>query len=234
MDQIWFAGFIATCFGVGIGGVIVYFINGFKRSLGTIYALCTGLILGLVSFSIVPEALRLGNWLILAIGFLGGTFVFKLIHATLPTKLESRPEMKTGLFLMLIISFHNFPIGIILGANAQLDFSQSLLQTLILHNIPEGMILFTLLFIAGFRFLPFVLISFIVAVPVAVGALIGEMVGLQNTFVWSFLVSLTVGMIYMVTIKEILPESVKHGSNIYSVFIAGGAFFLIGGYLLYL
>ena len=234
MHQVWFIGFVATFLGVGIGGVIVYFINGFKRGLGTIYALCAGLILGLISFGIAPEALRLGNWIILVLGFLAGTIVFTLIHATLPTKLVSRPEMKTSLFLMLIISLHNFPIGVILGANIQSDVSHSLLQILILHNIPEGMILFAFVNIAGFRFLPFVLISFIVSVPVATGVLIGEMMGLQNTYVWSFIISLTVGMIYMVTMKEILPESIRRSSNIYSVLVAGFAFFLVGCYLLYL
>lgn len=231
MNQVWLIGFAATFLGVAIGGVIVYLINGFKRSLGTIYALCAGLILGLISFSIVPEVLELGNWWVLASGFIAGIILFKLIHAGLALKLEKRREMETGLLLMFIISFHNLPIGVILGANEQSDLSQSLLQTLILHNIPEGMILFTFIFINGFRFLPFVLFSLIVAFPVAIGALIGEMTGVQNTYVWSFLISLTVGTIYMVTMKEILPESIKHSSNRYSVLIAVIAFVLIGGYL---
>ena len=234
MNQIWFVGFIATFFGVGIGGMIAWFINGFNRSMGTIYALCAGLILGLMSFGIAPEALELGNWSILAVGFLAGVIVFKLIHDTLTRKLGEKREMKTALLLTLIISFHNLPIGVILGANEQSDLSKSLLQTLILHNIPEGMILFTFLFIASFRLFPLVLLSFIVAVPVAVGALIGEILGLPNTYLWSFLISLTVGTIYMVTMKEILPESIKRSPNWYSLLVAGIAFFLIGGYLLYL
>lgn len=234
MDQVWFISFIATFFGVGIGGIIAWLINGFNRSMGTIYALCAGLILGLMSFGIAPEALRLGNWFVLAIGFIVGVIAFKLIHAILTRKLGKRPEIKTALLLTLIISFHNLPIGVILGANEQSDLSKSLLQTLILHNIPEGMILFTFLFIASFRLFPLVLLSFMVAVPVAVGALIGEMIGLQNTYLWSFLISLTVGTIYMVTMKEILPESIKRSSNWYSLIVAVIAFFLIGGYLLFL
>lgn len=234
MDQVWFIGFIATFFGMGIGGMIAWLINGFNRSMGTIYALCAGLILGLMSFCIAPEALRLGNWFVLAVGFIVGVIVFKLIHAILTRKLEKRPEMKTALLLTLIISFHNLPIGVILGANEQSDLSKSLLQTLILHNIPEGMILFTFLFIASFRLFPLVLLSLMVAVPVAIGALIGEMIGLQNTYVWSFLISLTVGTIYMVTMKEILPESIQRSSNLYSLLVTVIAFFLVGGYLIFL
>ncbi|WP_246231680.1 hypothetical protein [Sporosarcina jiandibaonis] len=46
--------------------------------------------------------------------------------------------------------------------------------------------------------------------------------------------SLTVGTIYMVAVKEILPESIKHSSNAYSLLVAIISFFLIGAYLLYL
>ncbi|MCZ2260728.1 ZIP family metal transporter [Sporosarcina sp. G11-34] len=234
MNDIWFVGFIATFFGVGIGGVLSFFINGFKRSVGTIYAVCTGLILGLISFEIAPEAIRLGNWIVLALGFIAGVVLFKAIHAILEVQLHKRPDLKSGFLLALIISIHNFPIGVILGTSEESDISTSLLQTLILHNIPEGMILFTLLFIAGFRFLPLLLLSFVLAVPVAAGALLGEVIGTQHHLLWAFLLSLTVGTIYMVTMKEILPEARKHSSKRYSLFVTVIAFCLIGAYVIYL
>jgi zinc transporter, ZIP family len=234
LSHIWLIGFIATFFGVVIGGVLSYFINGFKRSMGTVYAVCAGLILGLISFGIAPEAIALGNWIILAAGFIAGVFLFKFIHAVLAIRLHQRPNLKSGLLLTIIISFHNFPIGVILGATEESNLGASLLPTLVLHNIPEGMVLFTLLFIAGFRFLPLLVLSFMVAVPVAIGAIFGEMLGFENTHLWAFLMSLTVGTIYMVTVKEILPESVKHSSNTYSLLVAVISFFLIGAYLLYL
>ncbi|WP_210467839.1 ZIP family metal transporter [Sporosarcina sp. 6E9] len=233
MEHVWFVGFIATFFGVVIGGGLSYFINGFKRSMGTIYAVCAGLILGLMSFGIAPEAIEMGNWIVLSIGFIVGVLLFRFVHAMLEIHLHKRPDLKSGFLLTIIISFHNLPIGVILGTSEESALSTSLLQTLILHNIPEGMVLFTLLFIAGFRLLPLLFLSFIVAAPVAVGAIIGEMIGTQNTHLWSFLMSLTVGTIYMVTMKEILPESVKHSSNAYSVFVAVISFFLIGAYLLF-
>lgn len=219
---------------MGIGGVLSYFINGFERSMGTVYAVCAGLILGLISFGIAPEAIALGNWVVLSVGFIAGVFLFKFIHTMLESRIHKRSDLKSGLLLTIIISFHNFPIGVILGASEEANLGTSLLQTLVLHNIPEGMILFTLLFIAGFRFLPLLVLSIIVAMPVAIGAIVGEMLGTENNHLWAFLMSLTVGTIYMVTVQEILPESVKHSSNAYSIFVAVISFFLIGAYLLYL
>ncbi|MFC5591617.1 ZIP family metal transporter [Sporosarcina soli] len=239
MTHVWLIGFISTFAGICVGGVIAGLINGFKRSIGTIYAVCTGLILGLISFEIVPEALQLGNWIVFILGFLAGVFLFKLLHigvhknSVATTVSHKRHNRRLGLFLALIISIHNLPMGIVLGTSEESELSIALLQALIFHNVPEGMILFTPLFIAGFSAYMLFLISIIVAVPVGLGALIGEMIGIQNNLSWAFLISLTVGTIYMVAIKEILNESIRHSSNIYSLLVAFVAFGVIGVYLIY-
>ncbi len=239
MTHGWLIGFLSTFVGIGVGGVIASFFNGFKRSIGTIYAVCTGLILGLLSFEIVPEAIQLGNWSVFFLGFFAGVILFKLIHLgfhknpIISTESRKQHNLRIGLFLALIIAIHNFPVGVVFGTSEHSQFSLVLLQALILHNIPEGMILFTPLFIAGISYSMLFLLSIIIAVPVALGALIGEMIGQQNNLIWAFLISLTVGTIYMVTIKEILPESIRQSSNRYSLLITLIAFFLMGAYLIY-
>lgn len=229
---MWFIGFAATFLGISLGGVLAYFVNGFKKSIGTIYAVCAGCLLGLISFEILPEALALGNLVILALGILAGILLFKVIESLLTTEMNKYPGVRTGVLLMLVISVHNFPIGVILGSS-QSDLSLSLLQTLIVHNIPEGMILFTLLFSAGFSFPKLFVLSFLIAIPVAIGAYLGGMIGMQHNLLWAFLISVTVGTIYMVTMKEILSESIRRTSNSHSLFVAVIAFCLIGACLLY-
>lgn len=227
-------GFLATFIGVGIGGGIAYFINGFTKSIGAIYAVCAGLILGLISYELAPEALEMGSWRILAVGFIAGVLLFKFLHmgvyrkSIVPTKTQ-----KTGLFLALIIAVHNLPMGVVFGASEQSDINLSLLKAIVLHNIPEGMILFTPLFLIGLRFFHMILLSIIVSFPVAIGAYIGGEMQLQNDLLWAFLLSLIVGTIYMVTIKEILPASVKYASNRYTTFIAALSFLLLGAYLFF-
>lgn len=239
MTHSWLIGFLSTFVGIGVGVVMASFTKGFKRSIGSIYAICTGLILGLLSFEIVPEAIQLGNWIVFLLGFFVGVILFKLIHMRfhkypiILTESRKHHHLRIGLFLALIIAIHNFPVGVVFGTSEHSQFSLVLLQALILHNIPEGMILFTPLFIAGMSYYMLFFLSIIIAVPVALGAFIGEMIGQQNSLVWAFLISLSVGMIYMVTIKEILPESIKQSSNMYSFLVALIAFFLMGAYLIY-
>lgn len=234
MTSIWLIGFLATFIGVGIGGSIAYFINGFSRSIGTIYAVCTGLILGLISFEIAPEAIQMGNWRIFSIGFILGILLFKFLHIGLHKKsIGIKKSHRSTLFLAIILSFHNFPMGVVIGALEKSDAGLSLLKAIILHNIPEGMILFVPLFLAGSRMRKMLFISFVVSVPVAIGTLIGEVIHLNNDFLLSFLMSLVVGMIYIVTMKEILPESIRHSSNMYSVVVAVITFFIMGSYMVY-
>lgn len=204
--------------------------------MGAIYAVCTGLILGLLSFEIIPEAIQYGNWNIFFGGFLAGVLLFKIIHLSfhiLPG-LKKQPNMRTGLLLTVIISIHNIPMGVILGSSQYSEIRLSLLQTLTMHNIPEGMILFTPLFAAGLRFFLLFFFSFVVAAPIAIGAFIGEVMSVQNNLLWVFMISLTIGTIYMVTVKEILPESIKHSSIGFSMLTAVFSFCVIGAYFLYI
>ncbi|QTD40130.1 ZIP family metal transporter [Sporosarcina sp. Te-1] len=232
MGHVWFVGFIATCFGIGLGGGIASIIHRFKRSIGTVYAVCTGLLLGLVSIEIIPEAIELGNWFVFAGGFGVGVLLFEWMHRLFPNHSRKDHGRNTGIFLAAIISLHNFPMGVVLGTSEQTEVGFALLQAMLLHNIPEGMVLFTPFCIAGIRFFVLCILSVLIALPVAAGAFLGQLIGAQHHVFWAFLISLSVGTIYMVTMKEILPESIRRSSNTYSVFVASIAFGLMAVYLL--
>ena len=240
LARVWIIGFLATFVGVGIGGGIATAIYRFKKSMGTIYAVCAGLLLGLLSFEIVPEALLLGDWLMFGAGFAVGVVVYEVIHRRFHQHPLIRKDpyknhsIRTGLFLALVISLHNLPMGIVLGSSGHAEFSLAFLQAMILHTIPEGMILFMPLILAGVRFNVLFLVSIVIAVPVAIGAVIGDLIGVQNSGIMALLISSTVGMIYMVTVKEILVESVRQSSNMYGGLVACVAFLVMGAYLWWL
>ncbi|MET3576729.1 ZIP family metal transporter [Bhargavaea ullalensis] len=208
--------------------------NENPKSTGMVYAICTGAILGLIGFEIIPEVLRDGGWTVVAAGFLAGVTLFWWIH--LIFRFTSSPSVQTtirpGILLMAAIAVHNFPLGIMMGSGDHVDMSSALMKTLVLHNIPEGMILFMPLFAAGLKVGPMFVISTLIALPVGAGAVFGELLGLGNERLSAFLISLSVGMIYRVAVKEIYPEAVRHSSNAYSLCIAVLSFLLMGLYLL--
>lgn len=215
MSLVWVIGYLYTAIGFSIGGIIAWGIRGIQKKIDIIYSICAGLTLGLLSFEIAPEAIDLGNWITFILGFLVGVMLFEITHKVLKTifrltkSTDKSFSLQTGILLVLSISFHNLPIGVVLGSTQDSTVEQSILQTILLHNIPEGIIVFTPLFIAGLGITTWFILSLIVALPVGIGAYLGNSIGVGNPFIWSFFISLAVGTIYMVTIKEIIIESIK-------------------------
>ncbi len=240
ISSIWVVGYLCTALGFSIGGIIAWILKGFQKRIDTVYSICAGLILGLISFEIAPEAIELGNWFTFILGFLIGVTLFKVIHKSfmiqivLPENKEKRNPLYTGAMLMLSISLHNLPIGIMLGSNQDSTLSFSILQTIFLHNVPEGIIVFTPLFIAGLGIWTLIFFSLIVALPVGVGAYFGNFLGIDSPVFWSVFISLSIGMIYMVTVKEILTDSIKDSTSTKVFFLSLFGFGVIGVYFAFI
>ena len=187
---MWLLGFLWTSAGIFIGGMIAWLFKGINQRAHIIYALCTGVILGLISFEILPEAVESGGWLSTIIGLILGMMLFKVLHSRLHFKQDKESHTKkklyirTGLLLMLSFAVHNLPIGITLGGNEQPDLTKALLQTLLFHSIP------------------------------ALGVLIGSFLvhPLLNTIFLSF----AMGMIFIVTVSEILYPAL-HKSSVFKI-----------------
>lgn len=240
MFYVGASAFIATVVGFGFGGVIALFLKEIQQKVSTINALCTGFILGLVFLEITPESIDLGGWSIFIIGSLLGIFSFvkihKLSHIVTPTtkNLQRDRLIKTGLLLAISITIHNFPLGVAFGSSQNLDISESILQTLILHNIPEGIAMFIPLFLAGLRFSVFVLITCIVSLPVGFGAIVGSLIGMKYPILWALIINFSLGIIVIVTFKEIFIEAVKQSSFGHALFFVVIGIFVIWGYLTFL
>lgn len=132
---------------------------------------------------------------------------------------------------MFSISLHNFPLGIAFGSSQNMGLSNSVLQTIILHNIPEGIAMFTPLFLAKVKFHASVLFAIIVSLPVGMGAILGSNIGLDHPLLWSLIISSAIGMMIIVTIKEIYFEALNQSSVVYSLLMTGIGTLIIWVYL---
>ncbi|MEK4387701.1 ZIP family metal transporter [Solibacillus sp. FSL W7-1464] len=170
----------------------------------------------MISFEVLPEAVESGGWFSTIIGFILGMMLFKVLHSRLHFKQDKDSHttkklyIRTGLILMLSFAVHNLPIGITLGANEQPELTKALLQTLLFHSIPEGIILFIPLILAGFNLFTVLVISLIVSVPVALGAFIGSF--LVHSLINTIFMSFAMGMIFIVTVSEILYPALQKTS----------------------
>lgn len=237
LSSIWVVGYFYTALGFSIGGFIAWILKGFQKKIYIIYSICAGLILGLLSFEIAPEAIELGNWIIFSFGFFVGVIIFKLMHKASKALLatigsDKHLSLHTGILLILGISIDYLPLGMVLGSSQNSTLNLSILQAILLHSIPEGIVVFTALFMVGLGIKTWILLPLFVASPVAIGAYFANSLDIINPWFWSFSISLTVGILYMITVKEILTETIQDSPTSYVFLLALLSFGCIGGYLL--
>ncbi len=232
MGTAWIITAFASALGVSVGGGLAWTMKGFQRGFGFIYALCAGLIVGLLFLEMIPESIELGGWIILAIGVGIGLLLFQYIHQlmnkiTIITDSHQKDIfVRSGVLLAFSIAFHNFPVGIALGSTLGTDLGGLMLTTLVLHNIPEGIIVFTPLFLAGFGILTYVYITASITLPIALGTLLGQFFNIGFPSLLAFMINLSIAIIFMVAVKEIFGEAVKNTTLLHSLVI--GLFFGFG------
>lgn len=80
MNSTWVMGFLAPTIGMSSGGLFALLFKGFQRSISTIFALCAGMIIGLISLEIFPEGIEIGGWLASVAGILAGVLLFQWVR----------------------------------------------------------------------------------------------------------------------------------------------------------
>ncbi|SOC24278.1 ZIP family zinc transporter [Ureibacillus xyleni] len=226
---MWLIAFLSTFAGIMIGGSIAWLFRGFQQKMNVIYAICAGLILGLISIEMIPETIEISGWFNSFVGIFLGIFLFRGLHSILHYNhtedllSKKSSNIQISLLLMLSILIHNLPMGIMFGANVDSELRYPLLQALFFHSIPEGVILFTPLMLVKHNRSLWIIFSFIVSIPVAIGAFIGKFIGQEFFLISAFIMSFTIGLILMVTITEILFVSLKksHALSIVLYTLAG-------------
>ncbi|MFD1849678.1 ZIP family metal transporter [Oceanobacillus bengalensis] len=237
MGTAWIISAFASALGISIGGGLAWIMKGFQRGFGFIYSLCAGLIVGLLFLEMIPESIELGGWIILAIGIAIGLLLFQYIHQlmdkiTIITDSHQKDIfVRSGVLLAFSIAFHNFPVGIVLGPTMGTDIGGLMLTTLVLHNIPEGIIVFTPLFLAGFGIFTCVFITAIITLPIALGTLLGQSFNLGIPSLLAFMINLSIAIIFMVAVKEIFGEAVRNSTLLFSLVIGLFGFGIIYLYM---
>ncbi|WP_235000444.1 ZIP family metal transporter [Virgibacillus dakarensis] len=221
MSAAWMVGAFASAIGIGVGGGLAWIMKRFQRGYNFIYSVCAGLIIGLLFLEMIPESIALGGWVVLAFGFAVGLLLFMYIHRTMDqiTIITDSHQkdifIRSGVLLALSIAVHNFPVGIALGPTIGTDIGSIMLTTLVLHNIPEGIIIFTPLFLAGFGFLTWIFLTTLITIPIAAGSLLGQFFEIGMPFLLAFMINVAIAVIFMVAIKEIFGEAVKNASGVH-------------------
>lgn len=218
MTRAGLLGLLSEGGGLSIGILLLYFFrikNG--KIMGMLYGGTSGLMLAMICFDVLPEALNRGRTDLVFCGIGIGMFLGVALDEWVPlleSKLRSKKGLhveKAGLILVIGIAIHNLPEGFALGTMA-LAAEEGVLQfalIMALHSMPEG-IAMAIPFIKGKTPL-----SFMLLLGIGLGGImaIGAMAGCYFSGLYKNMISTSLGVaagiILYIVCGELIPESRK-------------------------
>lgn len=189
--------------------------------MSIIISIAGGLMLSIVTFDLIPEAILKGGLNYTLIGIFIGILFVTIIDLILPhTVLYGRVDkrIKTGLILAIGLAAHNFPEGLAIGSGFVGTMSLGLELAIVigLHDIPEGAAVAVSFMNTRLARIKIIGLTALTAVPTAIGAYVGAVAGeISSTFITICLGFAGGTMLYIVC-GELIPQSKSLVKGVFS------------------
>lgn len=205
-------------FGTTIGGIIgVTFKRTSNKFLSFILAFASGLMLAIICFDLIPEAMEIASILNVLIGIVFGIIamiacdilVQKKFNSNIVRKDNTNNLLKTGIIVSIGLALHNFPEGLAIGSGfgASLTLGYSLAIAICLHDIPEGISMAVPMKNGGMKKGKVILYVILSGITTGIGAFFGALVGGISQEVISMCLSFAAGAMLYIVSGELIPES---------------------------
>lgn len=136
-------------FGTTLGGILGVVIKKHSNKfLSFILSFASGLMMAVICFDLIPEALGISQLANVVIGIIFGIVVMIICDLLVEKKFSQNKKftennnalLKTGIIVSIGLAIHNFPEGLAIGSGfeASLKLGLSLALAICLHDIPEG------------------------------------------------------------------------------------------------
>lgn len=226
-------GFLAGVGGTGLGGVASLFFRCLpSRTYSVVLGFSAGVMLSVVAFDLMPEAIEAGGLQYAVLGILAGVILVSLLDLLPHTHFmtsdrESSRFIKAGVIVGLGIAMHNLPEGLAIGAGYASNTALGLGLGLVIavHNFPEGMAMACPMIIGGMHPLRVVGATVLAGMPMGLGALIGALLGSLSPVFLSVCLGFAAGAMLFVTCDELIPDAQELASG------HSGTFGIVAGVL---
>ena len=198
-------------FGTTLVGIIVVVIKKHSNKfLSFILAFASGLMMSVICFDLLPEALGISNIVNVIIGTIIGIvsmifcdiLVEKKFSVNSKTKGMENNLLKTGIIVSIGLAIHNFPEGLAIGSGfeASLKLGLSLAIAICLHDIPEGISMAVPMKNGGMKISKVIFYVILSGITTGIGAFFGAIIGSISQVVISICLSFAAGaMLYIVS-----------------------------------
>ena len=222
--------------GMALGGGIASLLrHESPKFTSLLLSFTAGLMLCIVSFDMVPEAMHAaGNYYLAPILLVVGFVITFLLNCWIDKSAHhgddghdhhcacGHHDLHTaGIVLAAAVALHNLPIGLVIGTSVAaegISLTGTLAAlTIALHNIPEGMTIAIPLLHDGAKARSAVAVAALSGVPTVVGALIGFFVGSYTPLALAVAMSLAAGAMLYVVFFELLPEAYRNWKSKWAI-----------------
>lgn len=197
-------------FGTTIGGIIgITFKNTSNKFLSFILEFAAGLMISIVCFDLIPEAMEISNLIITYVGIFLGVGCMIICDNIIKNKCNSKRSMKssnsllkTGIIVGIGLALHNFPEGLAIGSGfgASFKLGISLALAIALHDVPEGISMAVPMKSGGMKKSRALFLTFASGITTGIGAFFGAILGTVSQNLISLCLAFAAGaMLYIVS-----------------------------------
>lgn len=209
-----FFGTIGTTLG-GIIGIITK--RNSNRFLSFVLSFASGLMLAVICFSLIPEALKLLDISTVVIGIILGIICMITCEIAINNKFQEEKSdknnnklriLKTGIIVSIGLAIHNIPEGIAIGSGftESMKLGLSLAIAICMHDIPEGLSMAVPMKQGGMKAWKIMIYVVLSGIATGVGALIGAWIGEISVEVVAMCLSFAAGAMLYIVSGELIPE----------------------------
>ena len=205
-------------FGTTLGGIIGCTFNKVSNKfLSFILSFASGLMMSVICFDLIPEAIQLSNILISVIGILFGIFTMILCDLLVQNKfnrnikLKYNSLLKTGIIISIGLAIHNFPEGLAIGSGFDVSakLGIGLAVAICLHDIPEGISMAVPMKNGGMAIWKVLLYVIMSGITTGIGACFGAIIGNISQTIIAISLGFAAGAMLYIVSGELIPESNK-------------------------
>ena len=203
-------------FGTTLGGIIgCFFDQVSNKFLSFILSFASGLMMAVICFDLIPEALELaGIWMIMigiCLGIIAMIFCDLLVETRFSQKqnLKANNLLKTGMIVSIGLAIHNFPEGLAIGSGfeASTRLGIGLAIAICLHDIPEGISMAVPMKNGGMAIWKVIFYVILSGVTTGIGAFFGAIIGSISKTIIAISLSFAAGAMLYIVSGELIPES---------------------------
>ena len=211
-------GLIFGTLGTTLGGVLGATIKTkSNKFLSFILEFAAGLMVAIVCFELIPEAMEVSNMLTVIIGIIIGVIIMifcdNLVNYKYSKKniFKMNSLMKTGIIVGIGLAIHNFPEGLAIGSgfSASTKLGLTLAVAIALHDVPEGISMAVPMKNGGMKTYKVILYTFLSGLTTGVGAFFGILIGTISEQLISICLGFAAGAMLYISAGELIPESHK-------------------------